>query len=91
MEAETLDENEVAGTILSKGGNHLNGEKSSLESLSRSKAPKGLKSFSHELGPKGGIQPAHNRAHSYSDLKVSLISFIKEELDSYLVFHFHMQ
>lgn len=32
--------------------------------------PRGIKSFSHELGPKGGIQSAHPRAHSYDDLKV---------------------
>lgn len=34
-----------------------------------SKPSKGFKSFSHELGPKGGIQSMHPRAHSYSDLK----------------------
>lgn len=34
------------------------------------KVPTCVKSFSHELGPKGGMQFAHARAHSYNDLKV---------------------
>lgn len=34
------------------------------------KASKTKKSFSHELGPKGGIRPTPVRAHSYSDLRV---------------------
>lgn len=34
------------------------------------KVPKVLKSFSHELGPKGGIPSAYPRPHSYNDLKV---------------------
>lgn len=37
------------------------------------KVPTYVKSFSHELGPKGGMQSAHPRAHSYNDLKVYLI------------------
>lgn len=39
-------------------------------SVSHTKATKNFKSFSHELGPKGGIPPAHPRVHSYGDLKV---------------------
>lgn len=50
--------------------NRLNGKQSSAESAYSSIVSKGLKSFSHELGPKGGIPSAHPRAHSYNDLKV---------------------
>nr|XP_043640239.1 probable serine/threonine protein kinase IRE4 isoform X2 [Erigeron canadensis] len=41
---------------------------------SADKMPEVLKSFSHELGPKGGIRPSHTRAHSFSDLKELLRS-----------------
>ncbi|XP_006856075.2 probable serine/threonine protein kinase IRE4 isoform X2 [Amborella trichopoda] len=37
--------------------------------------PKSFKSFSYELGPKGGIRPVYQRAHSYNDLKELLESF----------------
>lgn len=33
------------------------------------------KSFSHELGPRGGIRASNLRARSYSDLKVSTFIF----------------
>ncbi|XP_078441696.1 protein kinase superfamily protein isoform X2 [Wolffia australiana] len=39
------------------------------------KVPDTKKSFSHELGPRGGIRPSHPRAHSYSDLKELVGSF----------------
>lgn len=45
-------------------GKHTLGERKHL-----SKMPKGSKSFSHELGPKGGIRLIHPRPHSYVDLK----------------------
>lgn len=48
---------------------HPAGKESSTEQLGTRKIPIGLKSFSHELGPKGGIRPVHPRAHSYNDLK----------------------
>ncbi|XP_068655985.1 probable serine/threonine protein kinase IRE4 [Aristolochia californica] len=38
------------------------------------KTSNGIKSFSHELGPKGGIQPVHPRPHSYNNLKELLRS-----------------
>ncbi|XP_076894214.1 putative serine/threonine protein kinase IRE4 isoform X2 [Bidens hawaiensis] len=38
------------------------------------KMPEVLKSFSHELGPKGGIRPSYTRPHSFSDLKELLRS-----------------
>ncbi|KAG8654673.1 probable serine/threonine protein kinase IRE4 isoform X3 [Manihot esculenta] len=69
LEAKTLDKKEQAGSKISNGGNYQNGKQSSLESLSRSKMTKGLKSFSHELGTKGSITPVFPRAHSYSDLE----------------------
>ncbi|KAG9440943.1 hypothetical protein H6P81_021108 [Aristolochia fimbriata] len=49
-------------------------QSSSIEGTHTTKASKGLKSFSHELGPKGGIQPVHPRAHSYNNLKELLRS-----------------
>ncbi|KAL9397910.1 hypothetical protein Peur_012163 [Populus x canadensis] len=69
LEAKTPDRKERAGTEFTSGCNYLNEEISSSENPNRSKVSKGLKSFSHELGPKGGISPAQPRAHSYSDLK----------------------
>lgn len=69
LEAKTPDKKERAGTEFTSGCNYLNEEISSSENPNRSKVSKGLKSFSHELGPKGGIPPAQPRAHSYSDLK----------------------
>ncbi|CAK9142824.1 unnamed protein product [Ilex paraguariensis] len=61
--------NKESPTIKPKVGTYSTGKQSSLEFTCSSKAPKVLKSFSHELGPKGGIRPVHPRAHSYSDLK----------------------
>lgn len=37
------------------------------------KVRKSIKSFSHELGLKGGVQSPNPRAHSFNDLKVLLI------------------
>ncbi|KAK4429170.1 putative serine/threonine protein kinase IRE4 [Sesamum alatum] len=45
------------------------------------KVPKCVKSFSHELGPKGGIQSAHPRAHSFNDLK-ELLGSLRSRFDS---------
>ncbi|KAK8642446.1 hypothetical protein V6N13_011789 [Hibiscus sabdariffa] len=66
-EIKTRDK-EPAGT---KPGmeNKFNGKKSSAESAGYSIVSKGVKSFSHELGPKGGIPSTYPRAHSYNDLK----------------------
>ncbi|KDP38482.1 hypothetical protein JCGZ_04407 [Jatropha curcas] len=72
LEAKMLGRKEQAETKISNGENHLNG---------RSKVSKGLKSFSHELGPKGGIPHAHHRAHSYSDLK-ELLGSLHSRFDS---------
>ncbi|TYI82261.1 hypothetical protein E1A91_D05G210300v1 [Gossypium mustelinum] len=46
-----------------------NGKQSSAENACYRIVSKGLKSFSHELGPKGGNPSAYPRAHSYNDLK----------------------
>ncbi|XP_077224129.1 protein kinase superfamily protein [Tasmannia lanceolata] len=40
-----------------------------------------LKSFSHELGPKGGIQPPLHRAHSYNELK-ELLGSLRSRFDA---------
>ncbi|KAF5199833.1 kinase [Thalictrum thalictroides] len=48
------------------------GKGSSQESTGTRRTPPGFKSFSHELGPKGGIRPFTSRAHSYDDLKEML-------------------
>ncbi|GER47942.1 kinase [Striga asiatica] len=45
------------------------------------KVSKNIKSFSHELGPKGGIQPAHPRAHSFNDLK-ELMGSLRSRFDA---------
>ncbi|MQL82765.1 hypothetical protein Taro_015246 [Colocasia esculenta] len=55
------------------------------------KVPQGKKSFSHELGPRGGVRPSPPQARSYSDLKELLGSLhskfhaAKEELNRELV------
>ncbi|KAK6939443.1 Protein kinase domain [Dillenia turbinata] len=64
-----------------KEGKRSNKKDSSSKSVSSGKTSKGLKSFSHELGPKGGIPPMHSRAHSYSDLEELLGSF-RSKFDS---------
>lgn len=44
-------------------------EQMAAERTSSHKLPKGLKSFSHELGPKGGIPSPQPRARSFDDMK----------------------
>jgi hypothetical protein len=72
---KTLDEEGATQARVHNKGSHLNEKYSSRESATFYKVPKGLKSFSHELGPKGGIPPAQPRAHSYSNLEVLLNSW----------------
>ncbi|XVF36132.1 hypothetical protein REPUB_Repub19eG0032100 [Reevesia pubescens] len=89
-EVKTRDKEEPARTKLGYTENRLNGKQSLAESAYSSIVSKGLKSFSHELGPKGGIPSAHPRAHSYNDLKELLGSLhsrfdaAKEVVDSQL-------
>ncbi|XP_035541728.1 probable serine/threonine protein kinase IRE4 isoform X3 [Juglans regia] len=66
---KTLDENGAIQSKVSNERSHLDRKYSSRESARYGKVSKGLKSFSHELGPKGGIQPAQPRAHSFSNLE----------------------
>ncbi|XP_055833113.1 probable serine/threonine protein kinase IRE4 isoform X2 [Solanum dulcamara] len=60
---------EGPGRNVHKMGKHVTVRQSSQGVMPNSKASKAFKSFSHELGPKGGIQPSPPRAHSYNDLK----------------------
>ncbi|XVE69918.1 hypothetical protein DITRI_Ditri10aG0029900 [Diplodiscus trichospermus] len=80
-EVNILDKEEPARTKLGYMENRLNGKKPSAESAYSSIVSKGLKSFSHELGPKGGIPSAHPRAHSYNDLK-ELLSSLHSRFDA---------
>ncbi|KAF9620298.1 hypothetical protein IFM89_011033 [Coptis chinensis] len=70
-EASTLEikmvDNKVSG-----GTTNSPGKEPSQETSGTRKPPPGFKSFSHELGPKGGIRPFSSRAHSYDDLKEML-------------------
>ncbi|ESR48200.1 hypothetical protein CICLE_v10003473mg [Citrus x clementina] len=68
-EDKDVDVEDPRRTKLRHEGNHLNEKQSLAEHVSSSKVSKGLKSFSHELGPKGGIPSSYPRAHSYNDLK----------------------
>lgn len=47
------------------------------EVISNHKMHKSMKSFSHELGPKGGIPSVQPRARSFSDLKVQVTAEYK--------------
>lgn len=66
------------------------GKKSSVQSSDTRKFPKGFKSYSHELGPRGGMRPVCPRAHSDNDLKELLgalharFNTAKEEVNSEL-------
>lgn len=53
-----------------KVGRSTFGKQSEAGNTFTDKMPDVPKSFSHELGPKGGIRPSYTRAHSFSDLKV---------------------
>ncbi|KAF5955818.1 hypothetical protein HYC85_008674 [Camellia sinensis] len=68
-------------TKLHKVGKHSTVDQSSPESMYVIEVPKGVKSFSHELGPKGGIRPVYHRAHSYNDLK-ELLGSLRSRFDA---------
>ncbi|KAI8016159.1 putative serine/threonine protein kinase IRE4 [Camellia lanceoleosa] len=68
-------------TKLHKVGKHSTVDQSSPESMFVIEVPKGVKSFSHELGPKGGIRPVYHRAHSYNDLK-ELLGSLRSRFDA---------
>ncbi|XP_016467982.1 putative serine/threonine protein kinase IRE4 [Nicotiana tabacum] len=69
------------GRNVHKMGKHVTMRQSSQGAMPNSKASKTFKSFSHELGPKGGIQPSPPRAHSYNDLK-ELIGSLRLRFDA---------
>lgn len=52
---------------------HSAEEQIAAEGTSSRKLAKGLKSFSHELGPKGGIPSPPPRARSFDDMKVNFL------------------
>ncbi|XP_057819606.2 probable serine/threonine protein kinase IRE4 isoform X2 [Cryptomeria japonica] len=71
-------------------GKDMLGKKPMLQESQIRKFPKGFKSYSHELGPRGGMRPACPRAHSDNDLKELLgalhhrFNMAKEEVNSEL-------
>lgn len=68
-EVRALDKEAVSGKQ-QKVGRSTFGKQTEARKISADKMPEVLKSFSHELGPKGGIRPSCTRAHSFGDLKV---------------------
>ncbi|XP_059638103.1 probable serine/threonine protein kinase IRE4 isoform X2 [Cornus florida] len=80
-EVKELGEDGPTRTKLHKVGNNLTGKQSSPDTTCSSKVPKVLKSYSHELGPRGGIRPVHPRPHSYNDLK-ELLGSLRTRFDA---------
>ncbi|KAJ4963781.1 hypothetical protein NE237_023720 [Protea cynaroides] len=78
---KSLDKEVPVGTKYRADHNYLLGKKSSMVNVSTRKLRKGLKSFSHELRPKGGIRPAQPRAHSNNDLK-ELFGSLRSRFDT---------
>lgn len=72
-EVRALDKEAVSGKQ-QKVGRSTFGKQTEARKISADKMPEVLKSFSHELGPKGGIRPSCTRAHSFGDLKELLRS-----------------
>lgn len=66
---------EDLGSIRSIKWRYFSGKLSLPESSFLRNAPHEKKSFSYELGPRGGIPLSRLRTHSYNDLKVLLIPF----------------
>ncbi|XP_010914243.1 probable serine/threonine protein kinase IRE4 isoform X2 [Elaeis guineensis] len=71
----------IAAAKYSVDQRDLTGRPSIPESSSAKKASKGQKSFSHELGPIGGIRPDNLRARSYSDLR-ELLGSLHSKFDA---------
>ncbi|KAI9200017.1 hypothetical protein LWI28_001562 [Acer negundo] len=80
-EVRNVGKEETTKTKFCREGILLNGKQSLVERANYGKVSKGLKSFSHELGPKGGISSAHPRAHSYNDLK-ELLDTLHSKFDA---------
>lgn len=68
-EVKAFDKEALSGKQ-QKIGKSTFGKQTETGKTSVDKMPEVPKSFSHELGPKGGIRPSYTRAHSFSDLKV---------------------
>ncbi|KAG5543219.1 hypothetical protein RHGRI_016093 [Rhododendron griersonianum] len=68
-------------TKLHLEGKHSTVNQSPSENMCISKVPKVIKSFSHELGPKGRIHPVRPRAHSFNDLK-ELLGSLRSRFDA---------
>ncbi|KAJ8762244.1 hypothetical protein K2173_007400 [Erythroxylum novogranatense] len=81
METKTSEIREHVGSKFCNGNDNLNAKQSYFENVRRSKPSKCLKSFSHEIGPKGGIQTVQSRAHSYSDLE-ELLGSLRARFDA---------
>ncbi|XP_008809595.1 probable serine/threonine protein kinase IRE4 [Phoenix dactylifera] len=71
----------IAAAKYSVDQRDLTGRQSIPESSSAKIALKGQKSFSHELGPRGGIRPDNLRARSYSDLR-ELLGSLHSKFDA---------
>lgn len=67
---------EDLGSIRPIKWRYFSGKQSLPESSFLRNVPHEKKSFSHELGPRGGIPLSRLRTHSYNDLKVLLAPFI---------------
>ncbi|KAI3673154.1 hypothetical protein L6452_39270 [Arctium lappa] len=72
-EVKAFDKEALSGKQ-QKIGRATFGKQTEAGNLCVDKMPEVQKSFSHELGPKGGIRPSYTRAHSFSDLKELLRS-----------------
>lgn len=76
-----LDKNGFPGTKHYAEWEDSAGKQSLPASFQVRKIPKGPKSYSHELGPRGGIRLALPRAHSYNDLK-ELLGSLRSRFDA---------
>lgn len=90
VEFKLVKKKDRGGAKLSMGLNDLTRNQSMPESSLIKSRTIAKKSFSHELGPRGGIRPLNKRAHSFSDLKELLRSLhskfdaVKEAVDAEL-------
>lgn len=67
--AYNMPNKEMTRRKFQKGQKNSSKKEFSLGNPSTERVPKGLKSFSHELGPTGCIHSVNPRAHSFNDLK----------------------
>ncbi|XP_073137128.1 probable serine/threonine protein kinase IRE4 isoform X2 [Henckelia pumila] len=67
--AHNMPDKEMTRRKFPKGQKNSSKKEFSLGKTSAERVPKGLKSFSHELGPTGSIHSVNPRAQSFNDLK----------------------